>query len=211
MEENKVIISISALRRISHYLNYLKVKEKEGVEKISSPVIARDFNLNEVLVRKDIAIVTGGTGKPKTGRSIHELINEIENFLGYNNPSKAVLVGTGHLGKAFLNFEGFEEYGLNIVLAFDNNPLVIGRVINNIKVCDIDNLESLVSRMGISIAIITTPKEIAQEICDRLIKAGVKGIWNFASIPLICPNDVIVQNENLATSLAVLSRKINEM
>lgn len=202
-------ISKPALSRMPTYLNYLYQKKSSGITKISSTVIADELNLNQVKVRKDLAR-TGVIGKPKTGFDIDELIHNIIELLGYNNSNDAVLVGTGKLGRALLSYEGFESYGLNIVAAFDADESVCYNKINNKIVFSMDKLKELVSRLRVHIGIITVPAKAAQSVCDLLIESGVLAIWNFAPVHLKVPANILVQNENMAESLAVLSKHLKE-
>ena len=122
-------ISVQTLRRLPVYLNHLKTLDKEAVKIISSPAIAKALNLNEVLVRKDLAAIKSG-GRPRTGYLLEKLITDLETYLGYGKVDEAVLVGVGHLGRALLSYKGFETYGLNIVVGFDVDDKVIGTEVN---------------------------------------------------------------------------------
>ena len=211
MVKNQVkTISKHALQRLPFYLNYLKKKQAEGIKNISSPMIAMELDLNEVQVRKDIASVSKREGRPKTGHNVNYLIEDIESFLGYNNVDHAVIVGVGHLGNALLHYKGFENYGLEIIAAFDNDPNLFNAEVNGIKITSIDKLEDLVNRLKVHIGIITVPAQYAQDVCDKMIKGGVLAIWNFAPVHLNVPENILVHNENMASSLAVLSRHLKE-
>lgn len=207
--ENKNIdgMPLITLRRLTMYLDYL---EKLNVEYVSAPMIAKELDIKEIVVKKDLAYCTSKQGKPKLGHRVEDLICDIKDFLGYDNYSKAVLVGTGKLGQALLGYDGFKKSGIEIVVAFDNDPYLIGQDVHGVKVCDINKLGDLCKRMGIHIGIITTSSTSAQDVCDIMVSSGVQAIWNFATSYLKVPDDVIVQNENLAASLAVLSKKITE-
>lgn len=200
--------SENALRRMPSYLNYLKGILEEGITVISTPKIARDLELNEVQVKKDLAYVSTTSGKPKVGHVVESLIRDLEEYLGYNDITNAVLVGVGHLGKALLAYKEFESYGLKIVMAFDNNEKVIGKVINGIEVYPFDRLEILCKEKNIKIGIIAVGVSSAQLICDKLADIKVEAIWNFAPVKLVSKNNIIIQNENMAASLAILSRKL---
>lgn len=206
MQENA---SKSTLKRLPFYLDVLKKKKKNGEEYVSSSQIAKELSLNDVQVRKDLATASKLGGKPKVGYEINELISDINTYLGCNRIDKAVLVGVGSLGKALLGYKGFLEYGLEIVAAFDNYPSVIGDEIKGIKVFSMDTLALSIKENNIRIGIITVPASAAQEICDQLVDAGCKAIWNFAPTKLNVPLDVVIQNENMASSLAILSRHLN--
>ena len=208
-ETNNPSISIHILRRLPQYLNYLKTLDPHTVTRISAPAIAEALNLNEVQVRKDLALVSGG-GRPKIGFVLKQLIKDLEEFLGYNSINKAVLIGVGHLGRALLSYGEFENFGLKIVVAFDNDDSVTGKVFGGKEVFPMRKLKDLCQRMNIHIGIITVPSEHAQEVCDLLIDAGILAIWNFAPTHLTVPNDILLQNENMALSLAILSKRLKE-
>lgn len=202
--------SKNQLRRLPFYLSYLREKEKEGVEVISSPIIAASLNLSEEQVRKDLNLVSSRSGKPKIGRDIKVLIFDIEEYLGYRDSRKAILVGAGHLGRALMAHDGFKSYGLDIVCAFDNDINKTNCIFHEKNIYPMNELEDKLKELNVHIGIITVPQKYAQGICDLLVKSGIKGIWNFTSQVLEVPDGVIVQNENMASSLAILSNKLKE-
>ena len=198
-------ISVSSLQRLPKYLRVLKKLQENDVEYVSSTYIANELKLNSIQVRKDLAYVSSNDGKARIGFKVNELIDDIENFLDLNNIKDAIVVGAGSLGHALMNYKGFEN-NINIIMAFDNDH----RKCDNKKVFHIDKLENLIKRMNIHIAIMTLPKENAQEICDRLVKSGIRGIWNFSPVTLKVPETVKVRNEDLSSSLAVLLKQMND-
>ena len=203
--------SKNQLRRFPIYLSYLREKQAEGLELISSPQIALSLNLSEEQVRKDLNLVSSRSGKPKVGRDIKLLIFDIEEFLGYRDSRKAVWVGAGHLGRALMAHDGFVSYGLDIVCAFDNDINKSDCIFNGKNIYSIGELEKVCRELNVHIGIITVPQKHAQAVCDRLVAVGIRGIWNFTSAVLEVPDNVIVQNENMASSLAVLSNKLKEI
>lgn len=202
-------ISTQALQRIPMYMNYLKSLPKDGAANISATTIAEVLRLNDVQVRKDLAMVSEG-GRPKIGYIIEDLISDIEHCLGYDNVDSAVLIGAGNLGRALLTYDGFSVYGLDIVAAFDVDESIIGSNIHGKKVLKLEKANSLCSRMKIKIGIITVGAVEAQKVCDLLVSSGVLAIWNFAPVRLNVPNHVLVHNENMASSLAILSKHLVE-
>jgi len=122
-------ISKQTLQRLPMYLTFLKQRLTNSLDTVSATVIAQALGLNHVQVRKDLAAVSTG-GKPKTGYITHDLISQIENFLGYNDCEKAVIVGAGRLGKALISYEGFRNYGLDIIAAFDKEVDIINKEIS---------------------------------------------------------------------------------
>ncbi len=196
------------LLRLPGYLQYLIAKRAEGIEQISATKIGEDLKLYYVQVRKDLASV-GACGKPKTGYEINHLIETLVSFLDYDNTKDAVLVGAGQLGKTLLGYDGFSNYGLNIVAAFDIDPNVIGDTVKCKPVMTIDKMKNLCERLNIHIGIITVPSRSAQYVADLMVRCGIMAIWNFSPVHLDMPDDIIVQNENMAASLAVLSNKLS--
>ena len=202
------LVSVQALRRMPYYLQYLKKLQAAGIDVVAAPVIADGLNLNEVQVRKDFSAVSPTKGRPKSGFIVRDLIVHMEDLLGYNNAHDAVLVGAGNLGRALLCYKGFESCGMHIVAAFDVDPGLIGEEINGRRVFPLEDLAGLCRRMNVRIGIITVPTEQAQAVCDRLVDGGVLAIWNFAPVHLNTPETILVQNENMAASLALLSKHL---
>lgn len=200
-------ISKQTLQRLPLYLSYIKSLPEDAPKNISATMIAEALQLNDVQVRKDIASVSS-SGKPKVGYNVKDLINELEAFLGYDNVDDAILVGAGSLGKALLNYGGFKAYGLNVMAAFDliDEPIDFQQK----KIYPMADLERVCRQNDIQIGIITAPATSAQEICDQLVKSGIKAIWNFAPVHLLVPEGILVQNENMASSLALLSNHLRE-
>ena len=196
-------ISKSVLRRLPTYLTYLKSIENSDSPYISATALAAALGMGEVQVRKDLAMVSDG-GRPKIGYPREMLIRDIEQFLGYDNTTDAVLIGAGKLGQALMCYKGFDEYGLNILAGFDTSPDV-DFTDNGKPIYPMDQLESFCRGHKILMGIITTPERSAQLVCDQLIKCGIKAIWSFAPSHLEVPEGVMVHNENMATSLAILS------
>ena len=195
------------LRRLPVYHVYLKKIAEKGQEFISGTQIAEELNLVPVQIRKDLAF-TGVIGKPKVGFEIQELLRKLEEVLGWHNISDAILVGVGNLGAALLGYSGFQACGLNVVTAFDSDPKKINTIINGKKIFAISKLPNLVKRLNIQIGILTVPEEACQAVAQLKVDSGIKAIWSFAPIKLNLPKQIIVQHENLAASLAVLSRQL---
>ena len=196
-------VSKSVLKRLPGYLSYLKSLPEGTVPYISATALANALGMGEVQVRKDLAMVSDG-GRPKIGYLRESLIDDIEQFLGYDNTTDAVLIGAGKLGQALLGYDGFENYGLNILAAFDANPLCTATEEGK-PIYHISQLENFCRANKVLMGIITVPRNHAQAVCDRLIACGIKAIWNFAPVHLEVPDKILVQSENMATSLAVLS------
>lgn len=196
-------ISKAVLKRLPGYLSYLRAIPEGSSPYISATSLANALGMGEVQVRKDLAMVSDG-GRPKIGYLRESLIEDISQFLGYDNTTGAILVGAGKLGQALLGYSGFSAYGLDILAAFDAKPAE-NKVEEGRPVYTMDKMESFCRTNKVLMGIITVPAEYAQEVCDRMIRCGIKAIWNFAPTHLDVPANILVQNENMATSLAVLS------
>ena len=121
---------------------------------------------------------------------------------------RIVLVGAGNLGKALLSYDGFSDYGLDVIAAFDTDSTLTGTLISGKPVLPMEDLEVVCTEKKIHLGIITVPVAAAQSVCDQLISFGIRAIWNFAPTILKVPKGVLVENENLASSLAVLSQHL---
>ena len=196
-----------AVRRFPLYLREIDDCIERGEEYISGALLADVLGLDRVLVRQDLAL-TGVSGTPRLGFPVKELSAAMHSVLGWDTTTNAILVGAGNLGTALLGYGGFSEYGLRIVHAFDSNPALVGRNVNGVAVEPMERLDALVRECGVEIAILTVPGEAAQTCADALVKAGIRGIWNFSPAKLTLPPEITVQHENLASSLAVLSHAI---
>ncbi len=201
-------VSKQTLSRLPAYLHYLQSLPEEAGRYISATAVAEALGLNDVVVRKDLASVSS-SGRPKVGYVRLGLIGELEHFLGYDNTQDAILVGAGKLGRALLSYDGFPQYGLNILAGFDVNPPE-GLEAGGKKILPMEKLPNLCRRMRVRIGIITVPGESAQAVCDKLIDSGILAVWNFANVHLSVPEGVLVQNENMAVSLAILSNHLKE-
>ncbi len=211
MADNDKTLSLATLQRMPGYLRYLKQREAEGAEYISSVGLAEAMQENPSVVKKDLSMAVVSEGKPKVGYYIPDLVRDIESFMGYDNEKNAVLVGTGKLGQALLGYVGFEKYGLNIVAGFDTDPSLIGKEVHGKKILSADKLKDAVRKLKVKMAVLTLPASQAQKTADILVDAGVRAIWNFSPVGLNLPDTVAVKNENMAASLAVLSAKLKEI
>lgn len=195
-------VSMPLLMRLPGYLDYLySLPEKPGAT-ISATTIANALGLGDVMVRKDLAMVSGG-GRRKVGHLRSKLIADIEDFLDRNNVANAVLVGAGRLGQALLCYDGFEMHGLDVLAGFDKIPACSVTETGK-PIYAMDQLKAFCFRNKVRIGIVTVPAAYAQEVCDQLIDAGIEAIWNFAPVNLTVPEHILVQSINLAASLAAL-------
>jgi redox-sensing transcriptional repressor len=198
------------IKRYPAYLQVLKELKISGMTTVSARDIADRLGLNQVQVRKDLGY-SAIIGRPKVGYDIDDLTEALHLLLGWQNPKEAFLIGAGALGSALLGYRGFQEYGLDIVAAFDNDPAKHGSRIHGKTVFPLERVAELAKRMGILIGVLTVPEASAQSCADRLIEAGIRGIWNFSPIKIQVPENIVVQREELSSGLAVLSVRLSEM
>ncbi|MCI1244353.1 MAG: redox-sensing transcriptional repressor Rex [Bacilli bacterium] len=204
------VFSKNQLQRYPIYLKFFKELQAEGTENISSPKIARALGYSEEQIRKDLQAVSDSAGRPKKGRSVDKLIDNIESFLGYRGKTEAFLLGTGHLGAALLNYPGFQEMGLSITEGFDADIGKIGKTVGSKSVLDIRDLPTEMAKRHCRIVVLTVPASVAQKVADFAIGCGALGIWNFTPAHINVPDGVVIENVNLASSLAVLNHRLNE-
>ena len=202
-------ISMAVIRRLPKYHRYLSDLLDKDVQRISSKELSDIIGFTASQIRQDLNNF-GGFGQQGYGYNVEALHREIGNILGLNKVYNAVLIGAGNLGQAIANYSGFRKAGFEIKALFDANPRMIGLKIRDFEVLDSEDLETFVEENNIDIAILCIPKNGAQDVVDRLVNAGIKGIWNFAPIDLEVPNGVIVENVNLTESLFTLSYLMKE-
>ena len=209
MREEKTFgpFPLPTIRRYPIYLRCIREMTAAGELHISSAVVAEKLGLDPVLTRKDLAMA-GVPGKPRRGYPAKKLQDALNHALGWDNTTDAVLIGAGSLGNALLGYSGFEEQNLSIIVAFDSNPGLLGLALHGVKVRPMEDLPRFVKRMKIKLGILTVPNAAAQSCADQLVAAGIRGIWNFTSVQLDVPKGVVVQNVDLAQSLAILSHAI---
>ena len=202
-------VTKATLGRLPQYLQFLNGLPPGQYDHISATTIAKMLSLGEVQVRKDLAAVSG-LGKPKVGYRTSELIKDLEDALGCKKLTPAILVGAGKLGRALLDYNGFEEYGVQITAAFDCNEQVLRMNKTSKEILPISSLKKYCTENGIRIGIITVGSGSAQDVCYQMLEAGITAIWNFAPCQLKVPDNILVKQENLALSLAHLNSQISK-
>ncbi len=197
--------SKATVGRLPLYLQYLR-RLPVGIRMVSAAAIARELDLGEVQVRKDLCAVCG-KGKPRIGYETAVLIASIERALGSGSTCEAVIVGAGRLGTALLGFGGFSEYGITILRAFDSAP----EKCSSPKVLPVENLPEYCALHQVEIGILTVPPDAAQQTAELLVRSGVRAIWCFAPVKLRLGPDIAVHYENLALSLAHLHQRVKAL
>lgn len=199
--------SLKTVMRSAGYLHYLKGIRAKGQTETSVSELAAALQLDVQTVSDDFFEITAS--KEQTFE-VPLLIAGIEHYLGYDDTCNAVLVGVGNMGAAILSYQGFADYGIDIVAAFDRDPAVIGTEIAGKKVLDIRKMYELCGRTKVLVGILAVPAHEAQNVCDTMLASGIQAIWNFAPTELSVPDSILVQNENIADSLLTLSGRVEQ-
>jgi redox-sensing transcriptional repressor len=197
-------IADSTVRRLSLYLRFLEDSEQRGLETISSDELARRGGTTSAQVRKDLSFF-GSFGKRGLGYSVAELTRRIREIMGLGREWRVIIVGAGKIGAALAQYRGFFQRGFNIVAVYDSSADKIGRAWDSHTVRDIRDLERDTAKEKPDIAVLTVPAEAAQATLDRIVKAGINAVLNFAPVQLQAPSDVTVKTVNMAMELEGLS------
>ena len=203
-------ISMAVIRRLPKYHRYLGDLLERDIHRISSKELSDIIGFTASQIRQDLNNF-GGFGQQGYGYNVEALHNEIGKILGLDKKYNAILIGAGNLGQAIANYAGFRKAGFEIKALFDANPRMIGLKIRDFEVLDSQDIETFVKENEIDIAILCIPRNGAQELVNKLVSVGIKGVWNFAPIDLDVPKDVIVENVNLTESLFTLSYLMQEI
>lgn len=203
-------ISRAVIARLPRYYRYLGELLEDGVERISSNELSQRMHVTASQIRQDLNNF-GGFGQQGYGYNVKHLYAEIAKILGIDRQHNLVIIGAGNLGQAIANYANFEKRGFVIKGMFDINPRLIGLVVRGIEIRGVEELEQFIRDNDVQIAALTIPKTKAPEIADRVIRAGVKGIWNFAHVDLTVPDDVVVENVHLSESLMRLCYRVCSM
>jgi redox-sensing transcriptional repressor len=208
--KGQISISKATIDRLPLYFRTLRVAQDEGIDIISSDELGRRLSITPEQIRKDLASF-GQFGKKGVGYYVNELKRNVGEILGLNNHWNIAVIGIGHLGAALANYQNFVTLGFNLVALFDQDPNVIGTTVNHVRIEDARNLVTIVKERNIQIGIIAVPAAFAQGVADKLVEAGVRGIWNFAPIKMSVPDTMHIVNEDLSIGLSSLSYHITRM
>lgn len=198
----------SSVRRLSAYLRQLERLSAEGKSRVSSRQLAEYMKVGESQVRRDLTLF-GQFGRPGVGYDVGELLDKLRDILGTHQPWKVVVVGAGELSHALLPYPGFPQRGFELVAAFDVDPKKIGKKIGRTPVHHLDELESVIATCGARLAILAVPADVARDVAQRLVAAGVEGILNFAPASLDLPEGVSLNHVDLAAQLEHLSFEVS--
>lgn len=195
--------------RVSLYLRQLETFQRQGQTTISSSQLGEPLSIKNAQVRKDLAFF-GQFGHPGIGYRIDELITALRQILGIDRDWPLALVGLGNLGRALLKYRGFRSRGFHVVALFDNDPSKIGQVHDGLTVQPVESLRKVVVTHKITLALLCVPAEGAQRVADQLVASGIRGILNFAPVPLSVPPTVNVAAVDLSVQLENLAYKVQK-
>lgn len=197
-------IADSTVRRLSLYLRFLEESAQRGVVTISSDELARRGGTTSAQVRKDLSFF-GSFGKRGLGYSVPELTESLREILGLRRDWQVIIVGAGKIGTALAQYRGFRQRGFHVTAVYDRDPRKIGTTWDALTVRDMEQIENDIARERPDIVVLTTPGDEAQKVVDRLVKAGIRALLNFAPVQLQVPPDVTLKNVNMAMELEGLS------
>lgn len=196
-----------ALRRLPWYLSYVKLLKKQGETSVSSTYIANKINVSATQIAKDLSYVDI-SGKTRVGYDIDELIDVLEDFLGFHSFHKAIVFGVGSLGGALLSDSGLEQFGLKIYAGFDVNESIVNQRIHGIPVYHSNEFFDKNKKINAEIGILTVPPDFSQSVADFMIKGGIRAIWNFTPFRVRVPEGIVLQNTSLYAHLAVMFNRL---
>lgn len=202
-------ISPAVIKRLPRYYRYLGDLLKSGIDRISSKELSEKMQVTASQIRQDLNNF-GGFGQQGYGYNVEYLYNEIAKILGLDKDYNLIIVGAGNLGTAITNYTDFAKRGFYVKQVFDIKPELIGKKIGDIEILDIECLPDYLKDNQVDIAAITVPKDIATDTAARLVKCGIKAIWNFAPVDLRLPKDVIVETIHLSDTLMRLSYSLKD-
>ncbi len=201
-------ISQAVIGRLPRYFRFLGELKDEGIERISSQELSDIMKVTASQIRQDFNNF-GGFGQQGYGYKVEYLYEEIGKILGLDKTHNLIIIGAGNLGQALANYMNFERRGFLFKGIFDNNPDLYGKKIRNMEVRPIEEMDAFVKENGIDIAVLTIPKASAVSVAERLVRNGIRGIWNFAHVDLNVPREVQVENVHLSDSVMKLAYNIN--
>ena len=205
-----VKVSTAVIRRLPRYYRQLSELQEGGVVRISSGALGKSMGLTASQIRQDLCCF-GGFGQQGYGYKVDSLKEEIGEILGISRGHTLIVLGTGNLGRAIIQNFRFSANGFQLLAAFDIDPAMVGTRIAGVPVRHADELEDFVAANRVDVGLLTVPIAAAQQMGDRLMEAGVKGIWNFKNFELACGRpDVVVESVHFSDSLLTLSYLISQ-
>ena len=203
-------ISRAVIKRLPRYHRYLDELLEAGVERISSNELSHRMHVTASQIRQDLNHF-GGFGQQGYGYNVEFLYKEISKILGLDTVKNMIIIGGGNIGQALANFANFKKRGFITIGIFDNDPHIVGKVVNGIPVMDISELEEFIENHRVNIAVLTVPKNVAPQIAERIVSSGIRAIWNFAHTDLHIGKHVVIENVHLSDSLMQLSYRLSNL
>jgi redox-sensing transcriptional repressor len=202
-------ISDAVIRRLPRYYRQLGALQQEGVAKISSLALSAMMNVTASQIRQDLNCF-GGFGQQGYGYNVSELRRNIAEILGINRQYSMIIIGAGNIGQALSNYTQFGSEGYDILALFDANPELVGKEIGGVQVHAIDSLEQFASNHTVDLAVVAVPAPAARAVAERLVKAGINAIWNFAPVEIVIEG-VVVENAQLTDGLMALTYRLGKL
>lgn len=199
-------ISLSVIKRLPKYYRYLESINEKGIIRVSSKELSEITGLTASQIRQDLNHF-GCFGQQGYGYNVSELIEELSKIIGVDKTYSMILIGYGNIGHALYKYKSFRDLGYEFKAVFDKEAKNLDTC--DVEVKDIEELEAYLKENPIDIGIIATPKNVAQEICDKLCEGGVRGIWNFSPVDLKVKNGVVIESVHLDESLFTLTYFMN--
>ncbi len=202
-------VSDAVIRRLPRYYRQLSSLQQDGVERISSLALSRIMNLTASQIRQDLSCF-GGFGQQGYGYNVSELMRHVAEILGIDKEYNMIILGAGNIGQALSNYTQFASAGYHILALFDANPALVGKTVGGNQVHSIDTLEDVIGDQAVDIAVLAVPAAAARSLAGRLVKAGVRAIWNFAPVEIVIEG-VVVENAQLTDGLMALTYRLGEL
>lgn len=190
-------------KRLPLYYRYFEKLHILGIQRVSSTQLSKELQIDSATIRRDLSYL-GELGRKGYGYNVQYLFNFLRDFLRHDLQTNVVIVGAGNLGRAIIQYDYYRSRNTNIVAAFDNELTVINRELAGVPIYCVDRLEEIIATYEVDVAILTVPADVAQEIAERLVATGVKGILNLTPIILNVPDTIVTHNVDLTLELQTL-------
>ena len=204
------ILPAPTLSRLPGYLAYVSLLKEEGVEYVSSTQISKEINVDASMIAKDLSFLNI-KGKTRIGYEVATLEHKLQEFLGFKRGHNAVLIGVGSLGGSLIQDSGLVKYGLRIVAGFDVREDLIGSSICGVPIYDMAEFGRLIRTLDAGIGIIAVPMDMAQKVCDEIVEAGIRALWNFTPMRIKAPAGIVVQDTSIYADLAVMYNRLDNI
>lgn len=202
-------VSEAVVRRLPGYYRHLRELESQGERRTSSRELSERMGLTASQIRQDLNCF-GGFGQQGYGYHVSELKMRVSEILGLTRTYHTIILGAGNIGRAVANYPSFRREGFEVSALFDTSPALIGTEVQGLWVQPSDKLEGWIAAHKVDIAVLAVPSESSRQMFERLVRCGIRAVWNFAPVDLDAPAGVIVQNVHLTDSLYTLTFRMRE-